>query len=113
MKGSKQHASKSLQKLCQSIYISQWRKGLSYIQFKQFLEENINMKLNIKARLVRKHDKDTGEMVELLQNLPATRFDIYNKDDLVSALDPSNKNCLELKVQNDELRSFNSSKSPL
>ena len=87
-------------------------RGLSYIQFqknrfKQFLAENRNMKLNIKAEgLFIKYDKDTGETVELLQNLPATRFDIYNEDDLVRALENSVKQIL-LGIENIELRASN------
>ncbi len=86
--------------------------GLSYIQFQknrfeQFLAENRHMKLNIKAEgLFVKYDKDTGETVELLQNLPATRFDIYNEDDLVSALENSAKQIL-LGIGNMELRASN------
>ena len=87
-------------------------RGLSYIQFqknrfKQFLAENRNMKLNIKAEgLFIKYDKDTGETVELLQNLPATRFDIYNEDELVGALENSVKQIL-LGIENIELRASN------
>ena len=87
-------------------------RGLSYIQFQknrfeQFLAENRNMKLNIKAEgLFVKYDKDTGETVELLQNVPATRFDIYNEDDLVSALENSVKQIL-LGIENIELRASN------
>ena len=86
-------------------------RGLSYIQFqknrfKQFLAENRNMKLNKAEGLFIKFDKDTGETVELLQNLPATKFDIYNEDDLVRALENSVKQIL-LGIENIELRASN------
>ena len=68
----------------------------------EFLRNNRNMKLNIRTTAVftkpsvaedDDFDDDVGEQ-ELLYNLPSTRFNIHNEDDLNQAIEDSVKQIL-------------------
>lgn len=76
----------------------QGEKGLSMIQYQktlllEFLNNNRNMKLNIRCEGL--FVKQTEERdFEILYNLPSTRFNIHNEDDLTQAIEDSVKQVL-------------------
>ena len=87
-------------------------KGLSYIQlqktlFKKLLREHKNMKLNIRAEaLFTKPSDDEEATSQVIMNLPCTRFDIHNEDDLTNALETAVKQML-LMIENLEMTASN------
>ena len=89
----------------------QGEKGLSMIQYQktlllEFLNNNRNMKLNIRCEGL--FVKQTEERdFEILYNLPSTRFNIHNEDDLTQAIEDSVKQVLL------QIEKFEASKSNL
>ena len=87
-------------------------KGLSYIQlqktlFKKFLREHKNMKLNIRAEGLFTKPSDGEEAPsQVVMNLPSTRFNIHNEDDLNNALETAVKQIL-LMIENLEMTASN------
>ena len=88
-------------------------KGLSYIQlqktlFKKFLREHKNMKLNIRAEGLFTKPSNDGEEApsQVVMNLPSTRFNIHNEDDLNNALETAVKQIL-LMIENLEMTASN------
>ena len=73
-------------------------KGLSMIQYQKtlllnFLRNNRNMKLNIRCEGLFTKPTDDG-VIELIYNLPSTRFNVHNEDDLTEAIEDSVKQIL-------------------
>ena len=76
----------------------QGEQGLSMIQHQKsllqdFLRNNRNMKLNIRCTGLFERPTDDG-LVEETYNLPATRFNIHNEDELTQAIEDSVKQIL-------------------
>ena len=76
----------------------QGEQGLSMIQHQKtllldFLNNNRNMKLNIRCEGLFSKNTEEGEL-EILYNLPSTRFNIHNEDDLNQAIEDSVKQVL-------------------
>ena len=73
-------------------------QGLSMIQHQKsllqdFLRNNRNMKLNIRCSGLFERPTDDG-LVEEIYNLPATRFNIHNEEELTQAIEDSVKQIL-------------------
>ena len=81
----------------------QGEQGLSMIQHQKsilvdFLKKNRNMKLNIRCEALFEKQAD-DEAAEIIYNLPATRFNVQNEDELTNAIEDSVKQIL-LSIDN-------------
>lgn len=84
-------------------HTSNFRKTL----FKKFLREHKNMKLNIRAEgLFTKPSNDGEAPSQVVMNLPSTRFNIHNEDDLNNALETAVKQIL-LTIEHLEMTASN------